>query len=144
MITTLRQHGYHAAAIWLPRNGNGEAEGLLGVWGDAKTIIGALAYKPDYALLGVGDYELSTLLKDILLAVGEIIAYELHAVHAERNKAVALLNVAQRERELDVRCVETYAVGCATRHVIVATIFRRHLYLQTVAEHIRAGFGYAH
>ena len=95
LIATLRQHGYHAAATWLLHNGNGEAEGLLDVWGDAEAVVGALAYKPDYALLGVGDYELGTLLKDGLLAVGEIIAEEFCAGHAEGDEAVAGLYVAQ-------------------------------------------------
>ena len=95
LIATLRQHDCHATATWLPRYGNGEAEGLLGVWGDAEAVVGAFADEPKYALLGIGKDELCSFLKDVLLAVGEIIAEEFRAGHAEGDEAVAGLYVAQ-------------------------------------------------
>ena len=121
-----------------------EAEGLLGVWGDAEAVVGAFADEPEYALLGIGEDELCSFLKDVLLAVGEIIAEEFRAGHAEGDEAVALLNVSQGEWELDIRCIKTSAVGSATGFVAVATFFGLYLQLQVVAKHVCAGFGYVH
>ena len=72
-----------------------EAEGSLGVGGDAEAVVGAFADEPEYALLGIGEDELCSFLKDVLLAVGEIIAEEFRAGHAEGDEAVAGLYVAQ-------------------------------------------------
>ena len=63
--------------------------------GDAEAVVGAFADEPEYALLGIGEDELYSFLKDVLLAVGEIVAEEFCAGHAERNEAVAGLCVAQ-------------------------------------------------
>ena len=121
-----------------------EAEGLLGVGGDAEAVVGAFADEPEYALLGIGEDELCSFLKDVLLAVGEIIADEFCAGHAEGDEAVAGLYVAQGQGELDVGCVEGGAVGSVAGFVAVATFFGLHLQLQAVAKHVCAGFGYAH
>ena len=72
-----------------------EAEDLLGVWGDAEAVVGAFADEPEYALLGIGEDELCSFLKDVLLAVGEVVADELCSGHAEGDEAVAGLYVAQ-------------------------------------------------
>ena len=67
----------------------------MGVWGDAEAVVGAFADEPEYALLGIGEDELLAFLKDVLLAVGEIIAKEFRAGRAEGDEAVAGLCVAQ-------------------------------------------------
>ena len=111
---------------------------------DAEAVVGAFADEPEYALLSVGEDELCTFLKYILLAVGEIIADELHAGHAERDEAIALLYVAQREWELNIRCIKTSTIGSATRLITVTAFFCLYLQLQAVAKHVCTSFGYVH
>ena len=106
MVTTLRQRGWLGwctsfyVGAWYGQGCpylllKSEAEGSLGVWGDAEAVVGAFADEPKYALLGIGEDELCSFLKDVLLAVGEIIAEEFRAGHAEGDEAVAGLYVAQ-------------------------------------------------
>ena len=77
---------------------------------DAALVVGAPADKPDDHTRGILNDPLATAVDDGALDVGEIVADEFAALHAEGGEAVALLGKAQCEGEGDLAAVEGGAV----------------------------------
>ena len=73
------------------REGAGQFEDAARPVGDAEAVVAAIANEPDDVVAASGDKCLC-LLQAIDLAVGEEVAYQLPALHAERDKGIAFTN----------------------------------------------------
>ena len=74
---------------------NGDFYHLGGGGGDGGVSVGAVAYNPEYLVVGIDEEGLALFVEKAEFMVGEVVAEELRAFHAEGIEAVAVAPVAE-------------------------------------------------
>ena len=88
-------------------------ECALSVGSNTETVVSPATYKPDNDTFCVGQHQLELLVNGGDLRIGEVVAHQLRAFHAERMETVTRLNRSDGHGEYDFVSIERSTFGIA-------------------------------
>ena len=87
------------------------------------SVVRSLVYEPYYLFVRISYNKLTALIKQIKLAICQIITYQLGAIHPERNESVTGRRSAHNKRKSDLRQICKKAISVSYNFYIRPVIY---------------------